>query len=132
MKKFAYLAALAVLLSGCADAGGGNMSLGSLMGGGSQQSAGGLAGSLVKSVINNQCVSELQQRKEWRMIALAMSAEKQAEWERKICSCASEEAPNQLSANDLMSLATNRDTVPQTVANITAKTVTACFKRLYR
>ncbi|UOP01954.1 hypothetical protein LVJ84_01395 [Kingella potus] len=108
------------------------------MGGGSQQQSsagglmGGMGGTLVKSVINNQCVSELQKRNEWRVIALAMSADKQAEWENKICGCASEEAPNQLSANDLMSLAANRDAVSQTVANVTAKTVTACFKRLYR
>ena len=119
-----------------ADAGGG-MSLGSLMGGNTQQSAssggmlGGMGGTLVKSVIENQCRSELQGRNEWRVIALAMSADKQAEWENKICGCASEEVPNQLSANELMSMV-NANTRTQAMANVTAKTVTACFKRLYR
>ncbi|WP_315286161.1 hypothetical protein [Neisseria bacilliformis] len=136
MNKIFAAAGLAVLLGGCADAGGG-MSLGSLMGGNTQQSAssggmlGGMGGTLVKSVIENQCRSELQGRNEWRVIALAMSADKQAEWENKICGCASEEVPNQLSANELMSMV-NANTRTQAMANVTAKTVTACFKRLYR
>ena len=136
MNKIFAAAGLAVLLGGCAAAGGG-MSLGSLMGGNTQQSAssggmlGGMGGTLVKSVIENQCRSELQGRNEWRVIALAMSADKQAEWENKICGCASEEVPNQLSANELMSMV-NANTSTQAMANVTAKTVTACFKRLYR
>ena len=109
------------------------MSLGSLMGGNTQQSAssggmlGGMGGTLVKSVIENQCRSELQGRNEWRVIALAMSADKQAEWENKICGCASEEVPNQLSANELMSMV-NANTSTQAMANVTAKTVTSLLQ----
>ena len=121
MNKIFAAAVLAVLLGGCADAGGG-VSLGSLMGGNTQQSAssggmlGGMGGTLVKSVIENQCRSELQGRNEWRVIALAMSADKQAEWENKICGCASEEVPNQLSANELMSMV-NANTHTQAMAD---------------
>ena len=135
MNKIFAAAVLAVLLGGCANAGGG-MSLGSLMGGNTQQSAssggmlGGMGGTLVKSVIENQCRSELQGRNEWRVIALAMSADKQAEWENKICGCASEEAPNQITAAQLPELLTESGRV-KVAAEVTAKTVTACYKRLF-
>ena len=65
-----------------------------------------------------------------RMAALAMSAEKQEEWESKICGCASEEAPNQLTANEMMQVL-SPSTRTQALATVTAKTVTACVKRIY-
>jgi len=60
-----------------------------------------------------------------------MSAEKQAEWENKICGCPSEEAPNQLTATEMMQ-GLSPATREQAIASVTAKTVTACFKRLYK
>ena len=111
MTSRALLAAVtsAFLLGACATGG---------------DSFGGLA-------VDSQCRTELNKRNEWRVIALAMSAEKQAEWENKICSCASEEAPNQLTATEMMQVLSPA-TREQAIASVTAKTVTACFKRLYK
>ena len=123
MKKMIMTAALtAFLLGGCAA--GENSPLGGLSGGT------GIGGSVIKMAVDNQCRTELNKRNEWRVIALAMSAEKQTEWENKICGCASEEAPNQVSANDLVQIL-NPAQRTQTIAAVTAKTVTACVKRLY-
>ena len=100
--------------------------------GNSSGNAGGLGvNSMVKMAVDNQCRTELGNRNEWRVVALAMTAEKQREWEDKICGCASEEAMQQLSANDMMQMV-NTSTRTQAVANVTARTVTACVKRLYR
>lgn len=91
----------------------------------------GIGSSVVKMAVDSQCRTELNKRNEWRVIALAMSAEKQAEWENKICGCASEEAPNQLTATEMMQVLSPA-TRDQAIASVTAKTVTACFKRLYK
>lgn len=114
---------MAILLGGCA-VGGGN-TFGGLDGGT------GMGGSIVKMAVESQCRAELNKRSEWRLTALAMSAEKQAEWENKICGCATEEAPNQLTGNDVMQML-NQSTRNQALAALTVKTVSACFKRLYR
>lgn len=123
MKKMVAVASVAALLGGCAyDS---DSAFGGL-GGGT-----GMGGSIVKMAVESQCRAELNKRSEWRLTALAMSAEKQAEWENKICGCATEEAPNQLTGNDVMQML-NQSTRNQAITAVTAKTVSACFKRLYR
>ncbi|HEZ3843203.1 TPA: hypothetical protein WIB82_001956, partial [Neisseria meningitidis] len=72
MNKTLSILPVAILLGGCA-AGGGN-TFGSLDGGT------GMGGSIVKMAVGSQCRAELDKRSEWRLTALAMSAEKQAEW----------------------------------------------------
>ena len=60
-----------------------------------------------------------------------MSAERQRQWEDRICGCVSEDALNQVSVADLTSmLDTNK--LNQTVAKITARTVTSCVQRVYK
>ena len=129
MKRILATLSLSVLLSACAGGGMDGMFGGS---GNSSGNAGGLGvNSMVKMAVDNQCRTELGNRNEWRVVALAMTAEKQREWEDKICGCASEEAVQQLSANDMMQMV-NTSTRTQAVANVTARTVTACVQRLYR
>lgn len=122
MKKILAAAVSALLLGACA--GGSGTSLNGL------GSGTGIGSSVVKMAVENQCRTELNKRNEWRMVALAMSAEKQEEWESKICGCASEEAPNHLTANEMMQVL-NPSTRTQALATVTAKTVTACVKRVY-
>ncbi|HFC6389920.1 MULTISPECIES: hypothetical protein [Neisseria] len=123
MKKTFSAALLAVLLGGCAVGGGGTF--GSLDGGT------GMGGSIVKMAVGSQCRAELDKRSEWRLTALAMSAEKQAEWENKICGCVAQEAPERMTGNDVMQML-DPSTRNQALAALTVKTVSACFKRLYR
>lgn len=114
---------MAILLGGCA-VGGGN-TFGGLDGGT------GMGGSIVKMAVESQCRAELNKRSEWRLTALAMSAEKQAEWENKICTCVAQEAPERMTGNDVMQML-DPFTRNQALAALTVKTVSACFKRLYR
>ncbi|WP_225522865.1 hypothetical protein [Neisseria flavescens] len=120
MKKIVAVASVAALLGGCA------YDSDSAFGGGT-----GIGGSVVKMAVDHQCRSELNKRNEWRLVALTMSAEKQREWEDKICGCASEEALNQVSAQELMDVL-NPSSRDRAIASVTVKTVNACFKRLYR
>ena len=128
MKKIALTLITATLLTACADSG---TSVGGLLGGGNASSgAASISKSAVQMYVQNKCVTELQSRNEWRTLALAMSQAKQTEWENKICGCASEEAPNQITAAQLPELLTESGRV-KVAADVTTKTVTACFKRLF-
>lgn len=80
--------------------------------------------------IDAQCHTELDNRNEWQLITALMSKQAKAEWENKICGCASEEASGQLTAADLTEMITAEGRV-KVLANVTGKTVTACMKRLY-
>lgn len=119
MKKFLAAVAAVLVLGACAS------------GNGSFDTGMGVGNSLVKAAIDNQCRAELNNRNEWRLAMLAVSAQQQQVWEDKICGCVSEEAPNQMSAAELMQVVSPA-TRTQAVANVTAKTVTACVKRLYK
>lgn len=125
MKKALLLGVVATLLSACVvDGSSSTSSMGSNM------SVSNIGSTLLKTAIDNQCRTELNNRNEWRMIALAMTADKQREWENKICGCASEEAPNQITAADMTQLLSETGRT-KVAAEVTAKTVTACVKRLY-
>ena len=129
MKKLLAMITAAALLGGCA--GDGNMGLSGGFGSGGGQNVADIGSSVLKTVIDGQCRTELNNRNEWRMIALSMSAERQRQWEDRICSCVSEDALNQVSVADLTSMldANSRN---QAVAKITARTVTSCVKRIYK
>lgn len=129
MKKV-LLTATILLLSACGSTN--NLGTSSLFGNQNMSSTvGNVSGSLMKMWVQNQCSTELNKRNEWRLIALAMSAEKQAEWENKICGCAGEEVPNQISAADLTNLI-SKEGRAKVVSDVAVKTVTACYQRLYK
>lgn len=124
MKKTAFVLAAALMLGGC----GGMGDLGGLgLGGGNTSNIGA---NLFSMYVQNQCKTELQSRSEWRLAALAMSQSQQEAWENKICGCVSEEAPNQLTAADLTQILTPEGRT-RVVTEVGAKTVTACYKRLF-
>ena len=105
MKKLMVSAVLALTLAACAGGNGGS-DLGGILGGGTSTNngSGGAATAIGKSLIqnyaHNQCSVELNKRQEWRLVALAVTAEKQQQWEDQICGCVSEEAPNSVTVTD--------------------------------
>ncbi|QMT32446.1 hypothetical protein SAMN02746062_00877 [Alysiella filiformis DSM 16848] len=125
MKKIALTLTTLLALSACGGTGSTD-SLGNI-----GSSAGAIGKNLFNMYVQNQCVSELQSRNEWRLIALAMSQEKQTEWENKICGCVSEEAPMQLTAADMTQLI-HPDGRTKVIAEVGAKTVTACYKKIFK
>ena len=51
------------------------------------------------------------------------------QWENKICGCVSEEAPSQMSGEEMIQVI-NPATRSQAVTNVAVKTVSACFNRI--
>ena len=121
MKKVLLASVVTVLLSACVANDSSNSN---------NMNVSNISSTLFKSAIDNQCRTELNNRNEWRMIALAMTADKQREWENKICGCASEEVPNQITAADMTQLLSESGRT-KVATEVTVKTVTACVKRLY-
>ena len=135
MKSLIISAVTALTLAACAGGNGGG-DLGGLLGGGTSNGTGGAATSIGKSLIqnyaHNQCSVELNKRQEWRLMALAVSAEKQQQWEDQICGCVSEEAPNSVTVTDLVQAATNQSARNTIVAGAVTKTVTSCLNRFVK
>ena len=137
MKSLIISAVTALTLAACAGGTGGS-DLGGLLGGdtSSSNSTGGAATAIGKSLIqnyaHNQCSVELNKRQEWRLVALAVTAEKQQQWEDQICGCVSEEAPNSVTVTDLVQAATNQSARTGIVANAVTKTVTSCLNRFVK
>ena len=135
MKSLIISAVTALTLAACAGGNGGG-DLGGLLGGGTSNGTGGAATSIGKSLIqnyaHNQCSVELNKRQEWRLVALAVSAEKQQQWEDQICGCVSEEAPNSGTVTDLVQAATNESARASIVGNAVTKTVTSCLNRFVK
>ena len=124
MKALIISAVAALSLAACAGGNGGS-DLGGLLGGGTTSS-------LIQNYAHNQCSVELNKRQEWRLMALAVSAEKQQQWEDQICGCVSEEAPNSVTVTDLVQAATNQSARNTIVANAVTKTVTSCLSRFVK
>ena len=135
MKSLIIGAVTALTLAACAGGNGGG-DLGGLLGGGTSNGTGGAATSIGKSLIqnyaHNQCSVELNKRQEWRLVALAVTAEKQQQWEDQICGCVSEEAPNSVTVTDLVQAATNESARASIVGNAVTKTVTSCLNRFVK
>ena len=137
MKSLIISAVPALTLAACAGGTDGS-DLGGLLGGdtSSSNSTGGAATAIGKSLIqnyaHNQCSVELNKRQEWRLVALAVSAEKQQQWEDQICGCVSEEAPNSVTVTDLVQAATNESARASIVGNAVTKTVTSCLNRFVK
>ena len=135
MKSLIISAVTALTLAACAGGNGGG-DLGGLLGGGTSNSTGGAATTIGKSLIqnyaHNQCSVELNKRQEWRLVALAVTAEKQQQWEDQICGCVSEEAPNSVTVTDLVQAATNESARASIVGNAVTKTVTSCLNRFVK
>lgn len=84
---------------------------------------------LLQNYVQNRCTHELNQRKEWQIVSILMSEKKKQEWENKICTCASEEAPKQLASTDFSPLL-SQNGLSKISTEITIKTVNACVQRL--
>lgn len=112
--KILYLAAL---LGGCAANSGINQNT--------------LARELISPLVKQQCHSQLNARQEWQLASALMGAEIKQQWENKICGCVSEEAPAQMTSEEMWQVL-NPASRDQVISKIAVKTVKACFKRVLR
>lgn len=123
MNKTVLALAAVLALGAC-----GTYSLPGQNAGGSQTN--GFISGLLQSYVHDRCADELQSRSEWQLASLLMSSAQQADWKNRICGCVSEEAPKQIGTADLPRLMTESGRT-EVLADVTAKTVSACYQRLF-
>ena len=108
------LFSFAVLLAGCAADG---------------RVSENLAREFVSPLVDQQCRTQLNKRQEWQIASALMGNEVKNQWENKICGCVSEEAPANMTNQEMLQVI-NPATRDQAVANVAVKTVSACIKRI--
>lgn len=89
---------------------------------------GGLSQAIVKPLLENECKGQLNNRQEWRVVSLILTEQKKAEIEQKICGCVSEEASQNITAENTVGLI-NPNTRTQTAATMAAQSLGGCVKR---
>ncbi|WP_037586005.1 hypothetical protein [Stenoxybacter acetivorans] len=124
MKKYLAAAVLAGTLSACIESGNVNTQ-------GESTANTNIGTNIAKTLIDNQCRTELNQRSEWKLIVMAMTAEQKQRWEDKICGCASEEVLQSITLTDMAKLLDPNQRT-QVLADVSVKTVTACVNRLMK
>lgn len=107
---------LAVLLAGCAANG---------------RVSENMAREIVSPLVDQQCRTQLNKRQEWQIASALMGNEVKNQWENKICGCVSEEAPANMTNQEMLQVI-NPATRNQAVANVAVKAVGACIKRVLR
>ena len=83
---------------------------------------------VVKPLLENECKVQLNDRQEWRMVSLILTSEKKREIEQKICGCVSEEASQNITAENTVGLL-NPNTRTQTAATMATQSIGGCVKR---
>lgn len=111
MKKLAFL--LPVLLTACAT---------------SSDGQGGISKTIVQPLLENECKVQLNDRQEWKLVSMVLTSAKKTEIEQKICGCVSEEATQNITAENTIGLV-NPNTRTQTAAKMAAQSIGGCVKR---
>ena len=88
-----------------------------------------MAREVISPLVDQQCRTQLNKRQEWQIASALMGDDVKNRWENKICGCVSEEAPAQMSGEEMLQVL-NPATRAQVVSNVAVKTVKACFTRV--
>ena len=88
-----------------------------------------VAREIVSPLVDQQCRTQLNKRQEWQIASALMGSEVKSQWENKLCGCVSEEAPANMTNQEILQVI-NPATRDQAVANVAVKTVSACIKRI--
>lgn len=123
MKKHLISTALLAVfaLVGC-DTTGTNTSAGNSVG-----TATDIGMNVFKTAVDNQCRSELEKQSAWRIARAAMTVEQEATAQNKICSCVSEQAPQQVTVVDMTNAAIDANYRKQLVATVVVKSLQSCY-----
>ncbi|MBP2280390.1 hypothetical protein RCH20_000092 [Psychrobacter sp. PL15] len=123
MKKILTLTTLLATfaLAGCATPGS-NTNSGSSVG-----TASGIGMNVFKAAVNNQCRIELEQQSAWRVARTAMTVEQESAIQNRICSCVSEQAPQQVTIVDMTNAAIDSEYRTQLVTKVAVRSLQSCY-----
>lgn len=111
----------AFALAGCA-ATGSNTNTGNAMG-----TANEIGMNVFKAAIDNQCRSQIEKQPAWRIASAAMTDSQEEAIQDKVCSCVSEQAPQQVTIVELGNAAIDPAYRTQLVAKVVAKSLQSCY-----
>ena len=117
--SIAMLAALG--LSGCTTTGG-TPNAGDAVG-----TASNIGMNVFKAAVDNTCRSEIEKHNAWRIARVAMSAEQEEAVKTKVCSCVSEQAPQQVTIVDMTNAAIDKEYRAKLVTKVVAKSLQSCY-----
>lgn len=80
-----------------------------------------------KSAIDNQCRSQIEKQNAWRIASVAMTDAQEEEVKGRVCSCVSEQAPQQVTIVELGNAAIDASYRTQLVARVVAKSLQSCY-----
>ena len=111
-------------IAGCAT-NGANMGNGTAMG-----TASDIGMSVLKGAIDNQCRIEIQKQPAWRVASVVMSSDQKEAVQSKVCSCVSEQAPQQVTLVELGNAAIDTQYRAKLVTRVVAKTLQSCYSSI--
>ncbi len=111
-------------LAGCA-ATGSNTNAGDTMG-----TANEIGMNVFKAAIDNQCRSQIEKQPAWRIASAAMTDMQEEAIQDKVCSCVSEQAPQQVTIVELGNAAIDPTYRTQLVTRVVAKSLQSCYSSI--
>lgn len=113
-------------LAGCA-ATGLNTNTGDAMG-----TANEIGMNVFKAAIDNQCRSQIEKQPAWRIASVAMTEAQEEAVQSKVCSCVSEQAPQQVTIVELGNAAIDPAYRTQLVTKVVAKSLQSCYSSIVK
>lgn len=88
--------------------------------------------SVFKAAIDNQCRSQIEKQPAWRIASAAMTDAQEELIQDKVCSCVSEQAPQQVTLVELGNAAIDADYRGKLVTQVVAKSLQSCYANFMR
>ena len=128
MKKLLLSTTMLVTLAltGCAT-NGTNTGAGNAMG-----TASDIGMSVLKAAIDNQCRVEIEKQPAWRVASVVMSSDQKEAVQSKVCSCVSEQAPQQVTLVELGNAAIDTQYRTKLVTRVVAKSLQSCYASIVK
>lgn len=80
-----------------------------------------------KAAVDNQCRVQIEKQNAWRIVSVAMTAQQKEAVQSKVCSCVSEQAPQQVTIVELGNAAIDASYRAQLVTRVVAKSLQSCY-----
>lgn len=88
-----------------------------------------MGSSLLKTVINQQCQTQLQNNSYWKIASMAMSSDRQTQVANNVCGCVTDKASQSVSMSDMATAAINPSARTQIIGTAVARTMQSCYSQ---
>ena len=127
-KRFASTLMIASFaLVSCTTTGGMNNDAGNAI-----NTANDIGMNVLKSAIDTQCRSQIENQNAWRIASVAMSDAQEEAIKTNVCGCVSEQAPQQVTLVEMGNAAIDPQYRTQLVTRVVAKSLQTCYASFAR